>query len=79
GGTKAVPVNVRVIAATNLKIEKAMADGAYREDLYYRINRYPNSIPPLRQRLEDIEALSDSLIQKINRDYGRNVKGLSQQ
>ncbi|MCY8165062.1 sigma-54-dependent Fis family transcriptional regulator, partial [Bacillus inaquosorum] len=60
-------------------IEKAMADGTFREDLYYRINRYPISIPPLRQRLEDIEALSVRLIQKINRDYGRNVKGLSQQ
>ncbi|MDM5302405.1 sigma 54-interacting transcriptional regulator [Bacillus subtilis] len=79
GGTKAIPVNVRVIAATNVNIEKAMADGAFREDLYYRINRYPISIPPLRQRLEDIEALSVRLIQKINRDYGRNVKGLSQQ
>lgn len=79
GGTKAIPVNVRVIAATNVNIEKAMADGTFREDLYYRINRYPISIPPLRQRLEDIEALSVRLIQKINRDYGRNVKGLSQQ
>ncbi|KAF1679702.1 sigma-54 interaction domain-containing protein [Bacillus sp. SKDU12] len=79
GGSKAVPVNVRVIAATNVNIEKAMADGTFREDLYYRINRYPISIPPLRQRLEDIEALSIRLIQKINLDYGRNVKGLSPQ
>ncbi len=79
GGSKAVPVNVRVIAATNVNIEKAMADGTFREDLYYRINRYPISIPPLRQRLEDIEALSIRLIQKINQDYGRNVKGLSPQ
>ncbi len=75
GGTKAIPVNVRVIAATNVNIEKAMADGTFREDLYYRINRYPISIPPLRRWLEDIEALSVRLIQKINRDYGRNVKG----
>lgn len=64
GGTKAIPVNVRVIAATNVNIEKAMADGTFREDLYYRINRYPISIPPLRQRLEDIEALSVRLIQR---------------
>lgn len=47
GGTKAIPVNVRIIAATNVNIEKAMADGKFREDLYYRINRYPISIPPL--------------------------------
>lgn len=45
GGTKAIPVNVRIIAATNVNIEKAMADGTFREDLYYRINRYPISIP----------------------------------
>ncbi len=54
-----------------------MAEGAFREDLYYRINRYPISIPPLRQRKEDIEALSIRLIEKINQDYGRNVKGLT--
>ncbi|MCP9019808.1 sigma 54-interacting transcriptional regulator [Bacillus velezensis] len=77
GGTKAISVNVRIIAATNVNIEKAMAEGAFREDLYYRINRYPISIPPLRQRKEDIEALSIRLIEKINQDYGRNVKGLT--
>lgn len=45
GGTKPIPVNVRVIAATNVNIEKALAEGRFREDLYYRINRYPISIP----------------------------------
>ncbi|MFN2745408.1 MULTISPECIES: sigma 54-interacting transcriptional regulator [unclassified Bacillus (in: firmicutes)] len=77
GGTKPIPVNVRIIAATNVNIEKALADGRFREDLYYRINRYPISIPPLRQRKEDIEALSRHLIGKINQEYGRNVKGLT--
>ncbi len=77
GGTKAIPVDVRVITATNVNIEKAMAEGKFREDLYYRMNRYPISIPPLRQRLEDIESLSKRLIQKINLDYGRNVRGLT--
>ncbi|MEC3839270.1 sigma-54 interaction domain-containing protein [Bacillus amyloliquefaciens] len=77
GGAKAISVNVRIIAATNVNIEKAMAEGTFREDLYYRINRYPISIPPLRQRKEDIEALSIRLIEKINQDYGRNVKGLT--
>jgi transcriptional regulator with PAS, ATPase and Fis domain len=47
GGTKPISVNVRVIAATNVNIEKALAEGRFREDLYYRINRYPISIPPL--------------------------------
>ncbi|MCM2988806.1 sigma-54-dependent Fis family transcriptional regulator [Bacillus safensis] len=79
GGTKAIPVDVRVITATNVNIEKAMAEGKFREDLYYRMNRYPISIPPLRQRLEDIDSLSKRLIQKINLDYGRNVRGLTEQ
>lgn len=79
GGTKAMPVDVRVITATNVNIEKAMAEGKFREDLYYRMNRYPISIPPLRQRLEDIDSLSKRLIQKINLDYGRNVSGLTEQ
>lgn len=79
GGTKAIPVDVRVITATNVNIEKAMAEGKFREDLYYRMNRYPISIPPLRQRLEDIESLSKRLIQKINLDYGRNVRGLTEE
>lgn len=78
GGTKAIPVDVRVITATNVNIEKAMAEGKFREDLYYRMNRYPISIPPLRQRLEDVESLSKRLIQKINLDYGRNVCGLTE-
>ncbi|WP_339205707.1 sigma-54-dependent Fis family transcriptional regulator [Bacillus sp. FSL W8-1143] len=78
GGTKAIPVDVRVITATNVNIEKAMAEGKFREDLYYRMNRYPISIPPLRQRLEDIDSLSKRLIQKINLDYGRNVSGLTE-
>ncbi|MDA1474914.1 sigma-54 interaction domain-containing protein [Bacillus changyiensis] len=77
GGTKPISVNVRVIAATNVNIEKALAEGRFREDLYYRINRYPISIPPLRQRKEDINALSHHLLAKINQEYGRNVKGLT--
>jgi len=79
GGTKPIPVNVRVIAATNVNIEKAMADGSFREDLYYRLNRYPISIPPLRDRKEDIPALCERLIQKLNQDYGRNIESLTSQ
>jgi PAS domain S-box-containing protein len=73
GGTKPIPINVRVIAATNLNIEKAMSEGVFREDLYYRLNRYPISIPPLRDRKEDIPALCQRLIGKLNQDYGRNI------
>ncbi|MFY4776242.1 sigma 54-interacting transcriptional regulator [Metabacillus sp. RGM 3146] len=78
GGSNPIHINVRVITATNLNIEKAMAEGRFREDLYYRLNRYPISIPPLRQRKEDIPALSTHLIRKINQDYGKSIEGLSQ-
>ncbi|WP_445612671.1 sigma 54-interacting transcriptional regulator [Geobacillus sp. YF-1] len=77
GGTKPIPINVRVIAATNVNLEKAIAAGAFREDLYYRLNRMPISIPPLRARKEDIPALCRHLIQKLNQDYGRNVEGVT--
>ncbi|MGX1900947.1 PAS domain S-box-containing protein [Thermolongibacillus altinsuensis] len=77
GGTKPIPINVRVIAATNVHLEKAIADGTFREDLYYRLNRMPIYIPPLRARKQDIPALCQHLIQKLNQDYGRNVEGIT--
>lgn len=77
GGTKPVPINVRIIAATNVNLEKGIASGTFREDLYYRINRLPIQIPPLRNRKEEIPLLCERLIQKINQDYGRNVEGVT--
>ncbi|MFJ8527799.1 sigma 54-interacting transcriptional regulator [Bacillus sp. NPDC094106] len=77
GGTKAIPINVRVIAATHVNLEKAILKGEFREDLYYRLNKIPIQIPSLRQRKEDIAVISERLIQKINQDYGRNVEGLT--
>jgi PAS domain S-box-containing protein len=77
GGTKPVPINVRIIAATNVNLEKGIAKGTFREDLYYRLNRMPIQIPPLRNRKEEIPLLCDRLVQKINRDYGRNVEGVT--
>ncbi|RDU35182.1 sigma-54-dependent Fis family transcriptional regulator [Neobacillus piezotolerans] len=77
GGTKPVPINVRIIAATNVNLEKGIASGTFREDLYYRINRLPIHIPPLRNRKEEIPLLCERLIQKINQDYGRNVEGVT--
>lgn len=77
GGTKPVPINVRIIAATNVNLEKGIAKGSFREDLYYRLNRMPIQIPPLRNRKEEIPLLCDRLLQKINRDYGRNVEGVT--
>jgi PAS domain S-box-containing protein len=76
GGTKSISINVRVIAATNVNLEKAIANGTFREDLYYRLNRMPIQIPPLRTRKTDIPFLCEVLIHKINQDYGRNVEGI---
>ncbi len=79
GGTKPITINVRVIAATNVNLEKGIANGLFREDLYYRLNRMPIQIPPLRKRKEEIPALCGRLIEKINRDYGRNVEGVTKE
>ncbi|MBD7935938.1 sigma 54-interacting transcriptional regulator [Cytobacillus sp. Sa5YUA1] len=79
GGTKPLQINVRIIAATNVNLEKAIANGGFREDLYYRLNRMPIHIPSLRKRKEDIPLLVDRLIEKINIEYGRNVEGVTEE
>lgn len=78
GGTKAIPIDVRVIAATNIHMEKAMLEGTFREDLYYRLNRMPIQIPPLRHRKTDIKAIAERLLVKLNQEYGRNVELISE-
>ncbi len=79
GGTKAIPIDVRVISATNVNLEKAVEEGSFRKDLYYRLNVFPIHIPPLRERKEDIGELVDYLIQKYNQEYGRNVSDVSKE
>jgi len=79
GGTKPISINVRIIAATNVNLEKSIAKGSFREDLYYRLNRMPIQIPPLRKRKEEIPVLCSRLLAKINRDYGRNVEGVTKE
>lgn len=64
GGLKTIKVDVRVLAATNRDIKKAVSEGRFREDLYYRLNVFPIIIPPLRERLEDIPLLVDYFIKK---------------
>ncbi len=77
GATKATPINVRIIAATNVNLEQAINNGQFREDLYYRLNRMPIFIPPLRQRKEDISLLTNHLLQKLNQEYGRKIDGVT--
>ncbi len=66
-----------MIVATHVNLEKAILEGEFREDLYYRLNKIPIQIPSLRQRKEDIPFIAERLIQKINQDYGRNVEGVT--
>lgn len=77
GGTKSIPVNVRIIAATNLHLERAIQQGQFREDLYYRINVLPIHIPPLRYRQADIQDLTEYFIQKFNVEYGRKIESVT--
>jgi PAS domain S-box-containing protein len=79
GGTKPVHVDVRVIAATNVNLEKAIMNKNFREDLYYRLNRLPIYIPPLRERKGDVGLLTNHLIQKLNEDYGRHVTTVNEE
>ncbi|GGE37679.1 sigma-54-dependent Fis family transcriptional regulator [Pullulanibacillus camelliae] len=79
GGTKPIPIDVRIITATNVDLESRIAEKRFREDLYYRLNRMPIFIPPLRHRKEDILLLAQHLIKKINQDFGRNVETISEE
>ncbi|MHB1685187.1 MAG: sigma-54 interaction domain-containing protein [Bacilli bacterium] len=77
GGTAAFAVDVRVIAATHVNLERAITEGRFREDLYYRLNVLPIIIPPLRYRMEDIEPLVAMMIERFNHDYGRSVQSVT--
>ncbi len=71
------PVDVRVIAATHVNLEKALQEGRFREDLYYRINVFPIYTPALRERKTDITLLADHFLEKYAREHGRNVVRIS--
>jgi two-component system response regulator AtoC len=77
GGTRTVPVNVRVIAGTKRDLKQMVAEGKFREDLYYRLNVLPVALPPLRERREDIPVLMDHFIQRYFRRSGEDVPQIS--
>lgn len=77
GGTKTIKVDVRIIAATNIDLEKAIQVGKFREDLYYRINVIPIVIPPLRERTEDIPILMEYFLNHFNRSKKKSIQGFS--
>ncbi len=73
GGENTIPMNARIIAATNRDLKKMMKEGNFREDLYYRLDVFPINVPPLRERKNDIPLLVVHFLQKINRVLNKNV------
>jgi two-component system NtrC family response regulator len=77
GGRKDIPVNVRIIAATNIDIAAAIAQGRFREDLYYRIGVVNIHLPPLREREDDVRILAEYFLDRIARDLGKTLAGFT--
>ena len=77
GGTRSIQTNVRAIAATNRNLQAAIATGAFRSDLFYRLNVFPIEMPPLRERREDIPELVEFFIDRCARNAGKNITGIS--
>ena len=77
GGSKIIKVDVRVIAATNRNLEKEVAEGRFRLDLYYRLNVFPVELPSLRERKDDIPLLAQHFVEKLSEKLGRNITDIS--
>jgi DNA-binding NtrC family response regulator len=77
GGSKPIPIDCRILAATHVNMKEAIAEGSFREDLYYRLNVINIAVPPLRDRLEDIQLLTYYFVRKFNAEYGKSVRSVS--
>jgi Nif-specific regulatory protein len=77
GGTGTIKSNIRLITATNKNLEEAIAQGTFREDLYYRLNVFTIFLPPLRQRKSDILLLAEHFLEKFEREHGKRIRRIS--
>ncbi|SDK12734.1 sigma-54 interaction domain-containing protein [Natronincola ferrireducens] len=73
GGEKSIPINVRIIAATNKDLQELIKNRGFREDLFYRLNVFTINVPPLRERLEDLPELVTAKLEQLNLELGKNV------
>jgi two-component system response regulator PilR (NtrC family) len=78
GGTNEIPIDVRVIAATNKSLDDLVAENLFREDLYYRLSVIPVEVPPLRERREDIPLLANHFLKKYSPAAGKSILRISQ-
>src|SRR5213079_899740 len=77
GGTDTIKINVRLVAATNKDLGKAITERHFREDLYYRLNVFTIFMPPLRERKSDVLLLADHFLEKYSREHGKRIKRIS--
>jgi DNA-binding NtrC family response regulator len=77
GGTHPIKTNLRLIAATNIDLDKAVKEGRFREDLYYRLNVIPIRMPALRDRIEDLPALAQFFLRRYNLKFRKNIQGIA--
>jgi len=77
GGTETLKINVRLVAATNKDLTRAINEGQFREDLYYRLNVFAIFMPPLRERKSDVLLLADHFLEKYAREHGKRIKRIS--